>query len=887
MDTTLLATKVRVPPQPHRLVHRPRLIDALERGIPQYKLIHISAPAGYGKTTLLSQWAHSSQFLVGWLSINEEDNDQERFLRYLLRAWETVQPGIMESKLGLLLGSMMPEREAVLSAFINAADELSGHVVFVLDDYHLIESLSIHEILTFLLDHLPPLLHFVVAGRGEPPLPLARYRARQELLELGAEDLRFLPEETDDFLNSLLNLDLAEDKLNIMQYQTEGWITGLQLAALTLRRHSTTESVSSLSGKHRFIADYLSQDVLPVLNVEVRRFLLQTSIVDRLCASLCDAITGSENSQLILETLERDRLFVRLLDDNREWFRYHRLFGEFLQEELKRQYPDEVAILHCRAARWYLDHDLPEQAFQHTLAGADVQLMIQIFDRYCTAKLNGGEIRVVEQWVEAIPAAWYTAYPVLRIARVGVLAFTGAFEICMQHLSEVEHALVAASSEERDWQMARVIAVRCMMACMQNDLAQAETYADHALQALPEEDLAWRPGVFVALGDTYRHYGRWEQAEACYVQALSVTSLPQIRFMAAHVFGALADLALRQGRLRGANGYWNQSLAVIQQRENWGRLPLPLIGWVYIRLGELLYEWNELESAWGHLSRGLERAELGGDVRALIAGYVLAGRIKLTEGDSQAAADYLELARPLVEKATFPDWTSRFERFQLELWLVQGRLRATVDWADEMLRGGVLEVRPESEISQLTVTRALTVKGDRPSLDRALALLERLLQTAEAEGRTGVIIEALALQALAHWRRGDHVNAMTSLERALRFAEPEGYVRLFADLGLPLARLLQEARSRDVMPDYVKQLLAVFSADLAFPAEITLPEPLTAREREILELVVAGLTNREIADRLVISPETVKKHIGTIYGKLGVHSRTEAAARARELDLLD
>ena len=592
MDKALLATKVRVPPQPHPLVHRPRLVDAIERRIPLYKLIHITTPAGYGKTTLLTQWTHSSQFLVAWLSISEEDNDPERFLRYLFRAWETVQPGIVESKLSLLLGSMMPEREAVLSAFLNAADELSDHMVFVLDDYHLIESPGIHEILTFLLDHLPPLLHFVVAGRREPPLPLARYRARQELFELRAEDLRFLPEETEDFLNSLLNLELAEDQLNILHHQTEGWITGLQLAALTLRQRSTIESVFSLSGKHRFIADYLSHDVLPALDAQVRHFLLQTSIVDQLCASLCDAITGSENSQIILETLERDRLFVTLLDDNREWFRYHRLFGEFLLEELKRQYPDDVAILHCRAARWYLDHDLPEQAFQHTVAGADVQLMIQIFDRYCSAKLNGGEIRVIEQWVEAIPPAWYTAYPVLQSARVGVLAFTGAFEACMQHLSEVEHALTSAAGEGRDWQLARVIAVRCMMACMQNDLAQAQTYADHALHALPEEDPAWRPGIFVALGDTYRHHGHWEQAEACYMKALSVTSLPQTRFMAAHVFGALADLALRQGELRTADGFWKQSLLVIHDRQNWGRLPLPLTGWVYIRQSEILYEWK-------------------------------------------------------------------------------------------------------------------------------------------------------------------------------------------------------------------------------------------------------------------------------------------------------
>ena len=306
-------------------------------------------------------------------------------------------------------------------------------------------------------------------------------------------------------------------------------------------------------------------------------------------------------------------------------------------------------------------------------------------------------------------------------------------------------------------------------------------------------------------------------------------------------------------------------------------------------MGELQYERNELPEAWDHLSRGLERAELGGDVRALIAGYVIAGRLKLTEGDVEAAAEYLERARPLLEEAPFPDWTSRFERCQLDLWLAQDRLRAAVAWADEMLTAGVLEARPESEVAQLALARVLIVNADAPARDRALALLTRLLQAAEAEGRAGIQIEALALRALAHWQGGDRAGAMVSLERALRLAEPEGYVRLFADLGRPMSRLLQEARSRDVMPDYVARLLAACGADLA-PAGAragALPEPLSVREQEVLKLIAAGLTNREIAEALSISPETVKKHTGSIYGKLGVRGRTEAAVRARSLDVLD
>lgn len=888
MDTLLLATKLRIPTQPQRAVRRPRLLDALEQGIPHHKLVRLAAPAGYGKTTLLAQWAHASRFPIAWLAVGEEENDLDRFLRYLLAAWEQVQPGLRESPLGLLLGGMSPDSEAVLVAFINVANEAPDHVVFVLDDDHLLAEPAIHRALTFLLDHLPPTLHFVLAGRAAPPLPLARYRARDPLLELRAEELQFSPDESADFLNRLMGLDLTRDAVATLHAQLEGWVAGLQLAALTLRRRLAGADTPVISGKHRFIAEYLSEDVLAHLPVTLRQFLLHTSILERLYGSLCDAVTGGEGGQAMLELLERENLFLVPLDDSREWFRYHRLFADFLLEELNRHHPEEVTRLHRRAARWYLAHDLPEQAIRHAVAGDDAELVMQIGEQHFEVKLLSGELGVLQRWLDSLPEQWRSDYPLIGIFRAGVLLFTGALDAGARCVDAVEQGLALAEGEDTRRQLARVTAVRCAIACFQNDLARAETYAGSALQDLPEADHTFRAAIHHALGDTYRRNGRWEEAQACYLTVLDLVHAPAYRIRSVHVFGALADLELEQGRLRASAAYWRKALAVIQERGTWGSFPLPLIGWVFLRLGEILYEWDELGVARDHLARGLERAELGGDVRALIAGYLLAGRLQLTAGDIAAAGASLERARPLVENAPFPDWVGRFGRLQLECWQARDRLRAAVEWADALLRGDAREGHPGSEAAHLALARALIVRGDGPAIERALALLARLLRAVEMEGRAGVQIEALALQALAHWRRGERAGAMTALERALRLAEPEGYVRLFADLGLPMARLLQEARSRAVLPEYVERLLAAFGGDHAFAplTEKALPEPLSPREREVLRLAAAGLTNREIAERLGIAAETVKKHTASIYGKLGVRSRTEAAARARELDVL-
>jgi LuxR family maltose regulon positive regulatory protein len=431
-------------------------------------------------------------------------------------------------------------------------------------------------------------------------------------------------------------------------------------------------------------------------------------------------------------------------------------------------------------------------------------------------------------------------------------------------------------------------ALRCAMACFENNLEQAEVYAEQALDGLPKSDHTYRAIIYHVLGDTYRRIGRWKRARECYDEVLGLSQDPTYQIRSVHVYGALADLDLNQGQLRSAATNWQRALEEIPRQKPYGSLPLPVIGWVYIRMGEILYEWNQFTETRSHVFRGLEHAELGGDARAMAVGYLIAAKLMLAEGNLDEAGAFLLKSQTLFTNNSFEPWYRQFERLQIELWFAQGRSRSIVQWLDDKTKHAELTGSPQNSIIQRAIIRALILQKDRKSLEEALLQTENLRQAATSEGRTGILIEALALRAVAFWNHNQPIDALTALEQTLRLAEPEGYVRLFVDLGLSMGRLLQEALTRDVRPDYVSTLLAAFdpNGEMQSSGHTVLPEPLTPREQEILTLIASGLTNHETAEKLVISPETGKKHTSNIYTKLGVNSRMQAVARARELKML-
>jgi LuxR family maltose regulon positive regulatory protein len=889
MYEPLLFTKLYIPPPRPKIILRPRLIERLNE-IMHCKLTLISAPAGFGKTTLVSEWLAGCERPVAWLSLDEGDNDPARFLTYLVAALQTIAAKIGKGVLAILQSPQPPPIESILIALLNEITTVPDNFVLVLDDYHMIDSKPVDEALTFLLEHLPPQMHLVIATREDPQLPLARLRARGQLTELRAADLRFTPSEAAEFLNQMMGLNLSEENIAALEARTEGWIAGLQLAALSMQGRSDAASfIKSFTGSHHFVLDYLIEEVLQQQSASIQTFLLRTSILDRMCGPLCDAVLGSPSAsgQETLEYLERANLFIVPLDNERRWYRYHHLFAELLRQRL--QQSDNVAEYHIRASAWYEDNGLDIEAFQHAAAANDIERAERLMEE------RGGTLRyrdvvtTILDWLVSLPTTVLDARPLLWVRSATLSLVTGQRTGVEEKLQAAEVALAAAlqdaepDDKTRDL-IGQIATARATLALTHYQPEAMITQSRRALEYLHPDNLLSRFRANWMMAMAYFFRGERAVAGQANAEALSI----------AQASGNNHNIILATTLLGQIQELENQ---LYLAAETFRRVPQligddyspPVASEAYLGLSHICYEWNDLDAAEQH---GQQSLQLSRQYDRVIDRYILSevflARLKLARGDVAGAAAMLAETEQSVRQNNFVHRMPEVAAAQVLVLLRQGDLAAAAQLAKTH----------ELPINQARVHLA---QGD-PSA--ALDLLSQLRQQMEAKDWQDERLKVMVLQAVTLHALGEKDKAVQLLSDALALAEPGGFIRIFVDEGAPMAQLLFEASSHGVMPDYIAKLLAVFEAEkqpvlAASPGKSEgksylppvspaqpLIEPLSQRELKILQLIAQGLSNREISERLFLALSTVKGHNRNIFDKLQVQSRTEAVARARELGLL-
>ncbi|MGB7874988.1 MAG: LuxR C-terminal-related transcriptional regulator [Anaerolineales bacterium] len=908
----LLQTKLYVPQLRQPFISRPHLIDKLNQGLHR-KLTLISAPAGFGKTTLVSEWISGGERPSAWLSLDENDAEPVRFLTYLVAALQRVAPEIGKAVWPGLQSSQPPPTVSVLTSLLNEIAAIPQNIILVLDDYHRVDSKKIDDALAFLLEHLPPSLHLVITSREDPQLPLAGLRARGQLTELRAADLRFTPDEAAAFLNQVMGLHLSSADVTSLETRTEGWIAGLQLAALALQGQGATHGeenrsqfIKAFAGDNRYIVDYLIEEVLHRQPDHIRSFLLQTSLLERLYGPLCDAVTGQTNGSRLLETLERSNLFVIPLDDKRHWYRYHHLFASVLQTHLQKQQPDQVSILHLRASQWCEQNGLPATAIHHALASDDLTRAADLIELAWPPIYNGFQPARWLGWVHALPDEIIQTRPVLSAGSAWTLLDSGEPEAAEAHLRAAEGWLSASADEQpattsvkgnqkmrvvnkKEFQLlpASIASARAYLALILGDVSTTVEYARQALELFPKDEYYQR-----GIAEQFLGLANWTSGdlEAAY-QSIS-DSVANLRLAGNSYFQIVsmvfqANIRVAQGRRQEAAAIYEQSLQLTAEQVEVGG-----VADLYVGLGELYRESGDLETAVKYLLLGKKLSK-----QAILPGSesrwrAAMARVKIAEGDLDSALDLLHEVDRLYDP--FPDLRPT-AALRAQVWVAQGRLAPALDWAEKRVLGVDDELSYLREFEYLTLARILIAqyRQDRKddALDRAIRLLSRLMRAAETGGRGRSQIEILILQALVYQEQDEMSQALAALQNALTLAEPEGYIRVFADEGQPMRQLLAANLAQGAAPVFISRLMQAIDSQ---PGEASPPpdpnqlliDPLSDRELEVLGLMANGFSNQAIADELVIALSTVKKHVNNIFGKLHVTSRTQAVNRVRDLNIL-
>lgn len=938
MFEPILTTKLYIPPARPKIVLRSRLLEQLNAGLAMgRKLTLIAAPTGFGKTTLVSEWIAACGRAVAWLSLDQGDSDPLRFIAYLIAALQTLKAGIGEGVLAALHSPQPPRetagREAILTVLLNELSTIREPFLLILDDYHLIDAApngggllgapqgTVNQVLAFLVEHQPPQMHLVIATREDPAFPLARLRARGQLTELRAADLQFTPAEAADFFKGVMGLKLSAEDVAALESRTEGWIAGLQLAALSLQGHQDAQGfIRAFAGEHRFIVDYLVEEVLLRQPEAVRSFLLQTAILDRLSGPLCDAVTGQAGGHARLETLQRGNFFLIPLDDKRTWYRYHHLFADFLRMYLLAEQPDQVPILHRRASEWYAQHGAAGDAILHALAAQDFDRAADLIEQALPVMRQNRQEVTLLNWFQTLPDEVYQHRPVLSVHYAGTLLQNNQLDGVEARLRDAERWLAppAALGErpifvnEEDFQRLPgwVAMYHAALALFQGDMVSTRHYA-HQVFDLADADFM-RGAALALQGLASWASGDLETAHQMYREGM--TALQRAGYISDVIGGAvtLADIQITQGRLREAMNTYARGLQLATKP---GLPPLRGAADMHVGLSDLYCERNDLATATEHLLKSKEFGELNGLPKNPYRWHVVMARIQALRGNLDGALNLLDEAARLYASDFSPN-VRPLAALKTRVWLAQGRLREALGWAREQGLSVEDNLSYLREFEHLTLARINLAQAKRDHSDGSLrdviGLLARLLNAAEDGGRIGSAIEILVLQALAHQMGGNTPVALASLERSLTLAEPEGYARLFLDEGEPLRFLISDFRFRisqqptteqtRKLSIYIDKLLAAFGNEQANTGESwiveqakiqspksqlkNLAEPLSQRELELLRLFKTELSGPEIAQELVVALSTIRTHTKSIYSKLNVNSRRAAVKRAVELGLI-
>ncbi len=925
MTNPLLATKLHTPrPQPN-VVARPRLIERMNDGW-RRPLTLVSAPAGYGKTTLIGEWIAASRRPqeVAWLSLDEKDNELARFWSYVFAALDRVQAGASETAItqlhsappGTTARGTRPEAsepiESALTLLVNALAARPGDCVLVLDDYHVIDTPAIHASLRFFLEHLPSQVHLVISTRTDPPLPLVRLRARSQLVELRAADLRLTPDEAAEFLRHVMRLPLTEPDVDALEARTEGWIAGLQLAAVSMQgRDDLAGFIAAFTGSNRYVFDYLVEEILQRQSESVVSFLLQTCILDRMCAPLCDALLAPPavaGSQTMLETLERANLFTIPLDEERQWYRYHRLFADFLRNRLRQVQPGRIADLHRRAAEWYERNDSVSEAVDHALAAQDFPHAGQLIEQTAETILMRSDADTLLQWLDILPETLVHSRPRLCVYHALALLIRGQLDAVEPHLDDAERNIPPNTlSDANDDVRGLIDGIRAMGAVYQGDLERAATLASEAVQHFTTQNLFLRSLGLWLIGLAHYLNGDTEASQQALLECLALCDATGNSFAALLSVHILGYLQAVQGRLSQASATYQRGLEFVRLAQHRHQV-MPAAGLVYGGMGDILREQNDFPAAERYLTTSLQVSSKWKNAEWTLDACLSLARLKLGQGKIAEAQELVSQTRQAMGHSTLLWHAILVETLQTQVWLAQGNLARAIEWATlkgfAYLRADDPKWVDVRLLATATLARILIRQGE---FGQALELLHTLVDAAKAHRWMGIQIEGLTLQAIALDGQGGHAQAIAVLGQAISLAEPEGYVRVFVDEGERMQKMICDFKveiENQVagMPDehtrrlsaYTVALVAAFQSGAAplnggtglRPPSTPLTAPLSDREIEVLKLVAAGLANREVAAKLVITVGTVKRHVNNILSKLQASNRTEAVDHARKLGLL-